>query len=303
MPLKNTLIPVFSALLLAGCTADYPPRPIERLDVALAEVSMSKADSAAFESWSKIAAFEGQPEEYAGRTAPFEALVISSISSLDSVEQVLGNALADRPDLQLIGIVSPYNQTVVTDSEGRVFIALNHYLGAASKAYAGFPEYIRRRKVLQRLPIDVVTAVIASESAPEFTESPTLLNRLLYQGALLNLTLKALPDETTEAALLGMTDEEYQWCAANEASIWNAIIERKWLFSTDPEISDRLLRPAPATALLNPEAPGQALLYTALKIAQTYEKATGKAAVLSPEYYNNNSTLTQSEYTPANATR
>lgn len=302
MPLKYTLIPLFLALTLAACGGKEPPRTIERLDVAMTEGTMSASDSALFDAWSLIAGFEGEPAEYAGRTAPFEALVISSISSLDSVEQVLGHALADRPGLQLIGIVSPYNQAVVTDSDGHVFIALNHYLGAASQAYAGFPEYIRRRKVAQQMPIDVVMAVIAAESEPQFNEAPTLLNRLLYQGALLNQTLKALPDGTTEAAVLGMTDEEYQWCKDNEARIWNAIIERKWLFSTDPEISDRLLRPAPASALLTLEAPGQALLYPALKIAQAYEKNTGKPAALSPEYYNNNSTLTQSEYAPAHAT-
>ena len=302
MPLKHTILPLFLTIILAACNEKNAPRTIERLDVAMTEGTMSAADSSTFNAWSQIAGFEGEPAEYAGRTAPFEALVISSISSLDSVEMVLGHALADHPGLHLIGIVSPYNQAVVTDSDGRVFIALNHYLGSGSQAYAGFPEYIRRRKVLQRMPIDVVMAVIAAESEPQFSETTTLLNRLLYQGALLNQTLKALPDGTTEAALLGMTDEEYQWCKENEARIWNAVVERKWLFSTDSEISDRLLRPAPASTLLTPEAPGQTLLYSALKIAQAYEKNTGNSATLSPEYYNNNSTLTKSEYAPAHAT-
>ncbi len=288
--------------MLAGCGSKHDPRPIERLDLALSDASLSAADSAAFKAWSTIAGFEGTPEEYAGRMAPFEAIVLGSLGSLDSVEQVLGQALADRPELKLIGIVSPYNQTVVTDPDGYVFIALNHYLGADSRAYAGFPDYLKRRKVAGRLPVDVVMAVIAANGDPQLGESSTLLNRMLYQGALLNQTLKALPEGTTEATVLGMTDEEYQWCQANEGRIWSTVVERKWLFSADPEISDRLLRPAPASALLTPEAPGQALLFNALKIAQAYEKNTGKKASLTPEFYNNNSTLTQSEYAPAHAT-
>ncbi|MBD5326211.1 MAG: hypothetical protein HDS04_05985 [Bacteroides sp.] len=297
MPLKYTLLPLFLALMAAGCSSEPEPMRIQRLDSALADGEMTAADSAAFKAWSEIAAFSGSPAEYAGRTAPFEALVIGSIGSLDSVERVLGYAL-DDDGLKAVGVVSPYSQSVVTHPDGYLFIALNHYLGPESAAYAGFPEYLRRQKIMERMPVDAVMGVIASKNEPQFRSDATLLNHLLYRGALLNQTLRALPPKTAEAVVLGMTEQDYDWCAANEAKIWKTLIERKLLYSSDPEAIDRLTRPAPSSPLIALDAPGQAALYCALKLAQAYEDATGKEALPEPDFYNNRQTLVKSSYAP-----
>lgn len=298
MPLKYTLLPLFLTLLTAGCTSEPEPRQIQRLDSALADGTLTAADSAAFKAWCEITAFDGTPGEYAGRTAPFEALVIGTIGSLDSVERVLGHALADEPQLKAVGVVSPYSQSVVTHPDGYVFIALNHYLGPESAAYAGFPEYMRRQKVIERMPVDAIMAIIASENEPQFGADATLLNHLLYRGALLNRTLRALPAKTPEATVLGMSKQDYDWCVANEAIIWKTLIERKLLYSSDPEAIDRLTRPAPASPLIATNAPGQAALFCALKLVQAYERETGADALPEPEFYNDRQTLVKSAYAP-----
>ncbi len=298
MPLKHTILLFFGLLAVASCSHRNEPRHISRLDLALSQGELSAADSAAFTSWAEIIDFEGQPEEYAGRTAPFEALVIGAITNLDSVEQVLGDALAEHKDISLTGVVSPYNQAVVTHPDGHVFIALNHYLGPNSAAYSGFPEFIKQRKVIERMPVDIVLAVVASENEPQFEDDASLLNHLLYQGALLARAREMLPDDTPESTLLGMTPEEYEWCKINEARIWKTLVERKMLYSTDSEVIGRLTRPAPGSPLISAEAPGQAALYCALKLARAYENKTGSAALPRPEFYNNRQTLIQSAYAP-----
>lgn len=215
---------------------------------------------------------------------------------LDSVEAVLGYALRGY-DAELIGVVSPYNQAVVTHPDGYVFIALNHYLGADNAIYAGrFADYERRRKTLQRLPSDVMEAVLAQKHPAEYGESPTLLNHLLYRGALLRAVLEAMPKGTLEATVLGMTQEQYEQCVANEALIWKTLIEGQMLYSTDPNLIERLLTPAPSTPAISADAPGQVVLFTALKIAQKSHKDA--IELLKPEYYNNNQSLIDSQYAP-----
>lgn len=298
MPLKHTILLFFGLMAVAGCSNQQEPRQISRLDLALSQGHMTATDSAAFSAWADVIGFEGLPEEYAGRTAPFEALVIAAITDLDSVEQVLGETLAEHEQIKLTGVVSPYNQAVVTHPDGYVFIALNHYLGPKSAAYAGFPEFLRQRKITERMPVDIAMAIIASENEPQFEADASLLNHLLYQGALLVQAKNMLPEETPESTILGMTPEEYEWCEANEARIWKALIERKLLYSTDSEVISRLTRPSPASPLISADAPGQAALYCALKLAQAYEHKNGSPALPQPEYYNNRQTLIKSAYAP-----
>lgn len=298
MLLKHTILLFLGVLIAAGCGRKTEPRQISRLDIALSSGAMTAADSAAFSAWSQIAGFNGSPEEYAGRTAQFETLVIATIANLDSVERILGEALADTPELNITAVISPYNQAVVTHPDRYVFVALNHYLGENSAAYAGFPEFLKQRKVISRMPVDIVMAVIASENEPQFADDASLLNHLLYQGALLSQTKKRLPKETSEATLLGMTPEEYEWCETNEHQIWKTLIERKLLYSTDSEVINRLLRPAPGTPLISANAPGQAALYCALKLVQAYERKTGDTALPQPEFYNNSQSLIKAAYAP-----
>lgn len=298
IPKKYSFLPIITVVFAFGCTSTPEPRTIDRLDLALSQSQMTASDSAAFQAWKEITDFQGCAEDYARRTAPFEALVISSLADLDSVENVLGMVLENQPQTKVVGVVSPYNQTVVTHPDGYIFIALNHYLGAESAAYVGFPAYIKRLKVLQQLPVDVALATAAALSPAQFTDSPTLLNVLLYQGALLQQALGRLPQGTPERLLLGMGEEDYEWCSKNEAQIWKSLIDRELLYSTDYAVIDRLTRPAPASALIHADAPGKAALYIALKIAQSYNKENGSPLLPEPQFYNNRKTLVKSAYAP-----
>lgn len=261
-----------------------PPQQIVRLQ---------DAEPNALAAWEEII---GTNYEESAAVKAFNPIVESQLPPLDSVEMVLGHAMRGY-DVELIGVVSPYNQAVVTHPQGYVFIALNHYLGADNAIYAGrFADYERQRKTLQRLPSDVMEAVLAQKYPAQFTDTPTLLNHLLYRGALLRAVLEAMPEGTPEATVLGMTQEQYDQCVDNEALIWKTLIEGQMLYSTDPAMIERLLSPAPSTPLISADAPGQVVLFTALQIA----KKSGKKAIelLKPEYYNSNQSLIDSQYAP-----
>lgn len=301
MPRILTILPLL-ALLLSACAGDAS-RPVGRLDLAVADPSTPlDADfGEAFADWQQIIGFSGSRADYAALPAvrAFEPLVRDGLTSLDSVERVLGTALADFPDARLYAVISPFNQTVVTHPDGRVFIALNHYLGSDSEAYEGFPDYMRRLKTPARLPVDVVEAVVAASVDVRPAPDAPLVSRLLYRGAILDAASRALGPGTSDAVLLGMTPDELEWCRANEARIWQTLIERKLLYSADPAETERLMRPAPRASLINPDAPGATALYIALQLARSYRDANPDEPLLENGRFNDNQSLIKSNYNPA----
>ncbi len=234
------------------------------------------------------------------RDEAFRQLVNDQLPPLDSVESVLSEAFKGE-DISLVGVINPYRQPVVV-SDSIIFIGLNHYLGPDNAAYTGFPEYVRRLKTLRRLPVDVVEEFIYDRYKSTTAERPTLLTAMLFTGAVHNTALKMLPEATSEALVLGMADEEYRWCRDNEQRIWQQLIEEKLLYSADPDIINKLLRPAPAATLINLNAPGNTVQYIGLQIARAYERNTGLQATPTDEYVNNKQTLIRSKYAPGNAT-
>lgn len=311
MPRKLLILP-FLLTIIAACSnpkSNIAPKQIIRLDISASqpESLLTDTENAAFEAWMDIIGEDHTLEEYANSTAvqAFEPIVQRELPPLDSIEAILGEALPEN--ISLIGIVSPYNQSVITHPDGFLFIALNHYLGANNPIYAGrFAEHERRRKTLSRMPIDIIQAAIASSHPDSLSAEATLLNHLLYQGALLQATLERLPEATSEANLLAMTPEEYEWCQENEANIWHSIISHKLLYSTDPQLIKRMLAPAPSSSAISSNAPGQTVLYTALKITQSYLKnnnITRTEDLLNSSYYNSNQSLIDSKYSPTNGTK
>lgn len=298
LPTLLTILPLL-LVSLAGCKPASQPRAIDRLDLALAEPAapLSADRAEAFADWAEIIEFGGSRTDYAAMPAvrAFEPLVRASLPPLDSLEAELGRALASRPQVRLYGVVSPFSQAVVTHPDGRVFIALNHYLGPQSEAYAGFPEFLRRRKQPRRLPADVVEAVIAAEV--DSLPGPTLVCNLLYRGALLDETSRLMP-EMPDSVLLAMTPEELQWCVSNEERIWNRLIEGKMLYSADSDVVARLMRPAPAASMINANAPGSAALFIALQIARCYRKHNPDRPLLENGRFNDPQSLINSHYTP-----
>lgn len=284
MPRKLSFHPLFMMIfLLSACGKPSQPAPHPILP----------PDDAA----------QAQLREIIGDTSRADSVFAPDVERLlpplDSVESVLGGALGPESGVKLYGVIIPFRQSIITAPGGVIFIGLNHYLGKDYEGYRGvFPSYLRHRKSIERMPVDIMQARVASLYPPEFSASPTLLNRLLYQGALLETANEKInaPDST----LLGLTAEELKWCEENEGNIWLTLIDRNLLYSTDAAVADRLLQPAANSNMINANAPGQAVLYTALKLVRTYCKKTGTSAkqILENKLYNDNQTLIKSEYAP-----
>lgn len=285
MPRKLPIYPLFLLLmLLLGCKKEPPTAP--QLILPPDEEAMTELTS-----------IIGPLSPYADSL--FSADVKRLLPPLDSVELELGRALDPESGVTLYGVIIPYRQSVITAPGGHIYIGLNHYLGQDYPGYKGaFPSYLRHRKTIERLPIEVMQARMASLFPAEFGASPTLLNRMLYEGALLESANERM--QAPDSTLLGFTAEELQWCMENEANLWKTILSRDMLYSTDSQLSERLLLPAANSNLLSGNAPGQAALFLAVKIVRAYCKKTGDSprTILENKLYNDNQTLIKSEYAP-----
>lgn len=218
-------------------------------------------------------------ERYSSAFQFFQHDVDSLLPSLASVSESLGRL--DGFPARVYGMVSPFNQSIIT-VDTVVIIALNHYLGSGYEGYASFPDYLRRNKTVDRLPIDVGEAWIRSRySFPDSILSPTLLQRMAYEGAVIAETA----DELSIAdgpLLLGWTQEEWNGALANEKEAWRRIVAGELLFSDDFSLIGRLMSPAPSSPDVSPDAPGRLGRFIGLRLIREcgldpHEVLSGKA--------------------------
>lgn len=222
----------------------------------------------------------------------------------DSLESRLGELsgrLAKKlPDVvmpHVYTVVSPYNQSVVFVNDTIMFLALNHYLGASHRAYTGFADYLRRLKEPERIPIDVAEALVATSNPYIEAARPTVLSRLLYEGAKVEAVMWIAGVD--EATALGYDVTDMRWADDNERGAWRALLRRRMLFSTDAETAHRLVAPAPSTSILNTGSPGRLGRFIGHRIVARYlveEPSATLGFLLSPEFYNDENTLRKSGY-------
>jgi hypothetical protein len=320
------------ATAVADVGADAAPAVIERYDLAVAEYAgLDSAWRADFRSrYAAVddvvlrlyassrgvampvgdAGTDSLLVEYAGSrgVTMFTDAVRRRLGSLDSVERALGVAVARAeamvPELKvprLCGVVSVYSQAIILEGDSLALIGLNHYLGADDEAYRGFDTFVRREKVLSALPGQLLEALLSSQAPYDVPAADaTALSRMLYAGgvAWLSAQLTAAPDF---GSVLGWDGEESAWAVENEAQAWDALISRRLLYSTDVAVGERLTRPAPATALLHPQAPGRYGTWLGMRIVDAYVKSHPDMKpwqLLQKSFYANSATLVESGYNP-----
>lgn len=319
--MRHSLISLSITIILSltGCSRDNSaekasPVRIHRLDLALESGNPADIDSmraAALTLFNVIGAGDLTPESLetyrSGDAVNFYAPDISTrLPSLDSIEQAVGKIydrmnrlLPDAPRHDLYAVILPYNQSVfIMDS--MMFIGLNHYLGADYQPYTHFPSYRRSLKTPARLPVDIAEASVAT-AYPFNPQSayPTVLNRILYEGAIIESIMQLTGVD--EATALGYTPAQWQWMKENEARAWEKLISHQLLYNTDPANIRSLVDPAPFTSVLNPEAPGRAGRYIGHRILSFYIRNNPDITLdelLSPDFYMSSETLSKAVYHP-----
>lgn len=171
--------------------------------------------------------------------------------------------------------VSGFNQSVVVDS-ATVGISLDNYLGENCAFYDMMGTPIPRYARMRMTPEHIVKEALFGWLNTEFVFHPQkndLISGMLYQGKLVYLLEKVLPD-TDKARLFDFTKEQLAWCEANEADIWGFLVENQYVFSTDRMLLVKYLNEAPFTTGMPSDSPGKAVVWTGYKIIDAYMKKT-----------------------------
>ena len=161
-----------------------------------------------------------------------------------------------------------YNtKTIYADS--LVIVSLELYLGKNHKFYQ-FPEYIKQNFEPTQIVPDIASSFLQTKMVPDTDKS--FLSQMIYLGKELYLKELLLP-EYTDAARIGYTPEQINWCAENEGYIWRYFIDKEMLYSVDAKLIPRFLSPAPFSKFyleIDNDSPGQVGAWIGWQIVRSY---------------------------------
>lgn len=307
--IRHSIILFVSVLPFISCTQQAPPEhPVVHVSPVYAFMRDYPASKAAFAADSvEIEAFMRTVGASSQDTAAIAAWASSRAvevftPDVDSVfsdslmpARVLGMVLDNASHSGLSFPARRYASVVYGRPESILFvdsvmlIALNHYLGSDYPGYTGLPEYMRGfNKTPGALSYDIAEALVATSYPFDGGSSPTMLSRMLYEGALAHAKM-ALVDDSSAVRALGYSDEEFKWLADNEPRLWQHIVGDKLLFDTSPATISRFVLPAPRVNVGPLVAPGRVGRYIGYRIVQEYLKDNKDANIsylLTPGFYN-----------------
>lgn len=185
-------------------------------------------------------------------------------------------------------------------SDSVMLVALNHYLGADFDGYSSMPKYRRLLKNREFLPYDMAEALVATSYPATLESNSPLINKMIYDGIIAEAKMR-LVNHSNPASALGYDESEYQWLTDNEAMIWDKMVGTRLIFDTSETTADRLLSPAPASAIISPECPGRVGRFIGYKIVKSYldnHPGVSLPDLLTNGFYSLNNPLTEAYYRP-----
>jgi len=201
--------------------------------------------------------FSNLRQVFAGR--PYQDLkheVDSVYPNLNKQEEELTDAFKRIkyyfPKKQLPKVYAYFSgfQAQTTLGNGYIGIGLDLFLGANSKFYPAlintFPHYLSRRFTPDNITPRVVEGIIREDMFPEPGSDRTLLAKMVYEGKMMYLMDKIVPD-VPDSTKIGYTTKQMQWCQAFESNIWGYFLEENLLYETDYPKLQKYLNEAPFT--------------------------------------------------------
>lgn len=318
----NKYILIVCALFLASCSCNndgMTENVFNRLDIALADYASMDDNHKAMlidslgdviDVWLAIQGVHGVNDSILIEYSKSRAVAIFSsdiralldnksdnFKTILKLEDNICNYFSANKFYDLYSVVSPYNQSIFI-ADSIMFVGLNHYLGSDYAGYDYFEPYQRVTKTPQHLVYDIAEAVIVDKFPYKRKEDETVLDVLLYNGAIVYAIMQVVPNADLAEAL-GYTKEQLGWAENNEKNAWNALITRKLLYSTNRLDANRLVNPSPATSILHHESPGRLGRFIGYKIVKSYVEThpdINLKWLLSPDFYNSLQSLIDSCY-------
>ena len=183
-------------------------------------------------------------------------------------------------------------------SDSVLGIGLDMYLGSDVSFYKliGLPQYkiqVMRREYI--LP-DAIKSWLISESEYD-ANNQDMLSQIIFQGKILYMADVILP-EVEDSLKICYTNDQLNWCAKNEGSIWAHVIDNKLLFSSSEKDISKLMNDGPFTPGLPRESPGRVGVWLGWQIVKAYMDKQQKIDLIALSKISPQEILQESKYKP-----
>ncbi len=230
--------------------------------------------------------------------------VRETFSDIAVYEQSLGDAWArlqyfypdaQQPDFYFF--VSGFSQAF-TMHQNILAVGSDMYLGADYEYYNRVVyEYMKYAMRPECIPADFISAYIFQNFNMNI-DRVRLLDDMIYRGKLMYF-LSVLFPETETSEIIGYTADQWDWCEKYEAEIWNTVLDKKDLFSTDYRTIASYMNDGPFTANVSNDSPGRLGTWIGMRIAEAYMENNPEVSM--QEFLVNNDSqriLEMSKYRP-----
>lgn len=183
-----------------------------------------------------------------------------------------------KPVPEIITYISGFNYSIITD-DNYLGIGLDMFLGSDYKAYPqlGYPKYKINTMTKDYLVVGAVNGWVSTEFELEETQA-NLLTEMIHQGKILYL-LDALMPKTENHLKISYNKAQYQWCEANEKSIWFFFIDNELLYKKETKEIIKYMGEAPFTQGFPEGSPGRVGHYLGWQIVKAYMNKNPKITI------------------------
>lgn len=168
--------------------------------------------------------------------------------------------------------ITGFNNSIIT-GDSVLGISLDRYLGKNSGYYRRLQvyKYVAERMTPENVVPDCVYGWGSSEWDFEAMKYPVdnVLCELIHEGKLKYFGKCMLPDVPDEL-LFGFTPDQMKFCRNNEDQMWEYLIEKNLLFSTEKFTLRKLVGEAPFTSYFSNESPGRAAVWIGFRLVESF---------------------------------
>lgn len=167
------------------------------------------------------------------------------------------------------------------------------YLRLGQAGQSTFSAYMTRTFNRDHLVRKGIQVLVEDQFQP--LRDNRLIDYMIQNGAQLVILDHLLP-QIADTVLFEFTPAQLEWCQNNELQIWAHLIDRDLLYSRRMADIATLIRPAPSSAGMPAESPGQTANYIGYKIVKSFMEETGAEVKDLVQLRDAQEVLTRSKY-------
>ena len=184
----------------------------------------------------------------------------------------LKKEIPSLPVPQVYAQISALNQSVVV-GDSLLGISLDKYMGEGYPLYKRYYyAYQRRSMTPERILPDCFTFYLVSLYPFGWeTGHRTLFDVMMHQGKI-NWLVRKILGYSSDAEMLGYTKAETDWCKKNGKKLWDWMVRRGHLSSTDPMVIRAYTHPDPNIILKGEPIPPIVGVWLGMQLTDKYMK-------------------------------